>query len=209
MVNVVITSPSNTVQWHSLVPAAWHRTPRFDPSSPMQAAAGPPEPRLTVALRRSRPWPAGRACPSSECQSDDRVQVRPAPPPYRRQRDQCAGRAKRKPVISRRQPSLGKASLPGLPAPNIRMTTDRPTSTSSAVPPARTRIPATVRGRPTGRCLPLLLRDQAGANWITTLMSSGCRCNARMNSSGCSRRVTRRPSHARSARANTSPALYQ
>ena len=46
-------------------------------------------------------------------------------------------------------------------------------------------------------------------NWMTTLMSSGCRLRARTKSSGRSRRVMRRASHARSAFASASPALYQ
>ena len=44
---------------------------------------------------------------------------------------------------------------------------------------------------------------------MTTLMSSGCRSNARMKSSGFSRLVTRCPSHSRFARARAWPALYQ
>ena len=46
-------------------------------------------------------------------------------------------------------------------------------------------------------------------NWSTTLMSSGERASARSNSSGGSARVISRESHAASARASTSPALYQ
>ena len=41
---------------------------------------------------------------------------------------------KRKPVISRRSPSLGISRAIGVPVPNIRMTSDRPISTSRAVP---------------------------------------------------------------------------
>ena len=44
---------------------------------------------------------------------------------------------------------------------------------------------------------------------MTTLMSSGCRASARLNSAGGSRRVTRRASHERSARASNCAALYQ
>ena len=40
----------------------------------------------------------------------------------------------RNPVINRRQPSLARTPGMGLPSPNIRITTERPTNTSSAVP---------------------------------------------------------------------------
>ncbi len=40
----------------------------------------------------------------------------------------------RKPVINRRNPSSGKRRMMGLPSPNITITSDRPTNTSSAVP---------------------------------------------------------------------------
>ena len=41
---------------------------------------------------------------------------------------------KRKPVMSRRSPSLGIRRATGVPAPNMRMTSESPTSTSNAVP---------------------------------------------------------------------------
>ncbi len=40
----------------------------------------------------------------------------------------------RKPVIRRRVPSLCTIRTMGLPSPNIRMTTERPTDTNRAVP---------------------------------------------------------------------------
>ena len=41
---------------------------------------------------------------------------------------------KRKPVTTRLSPSLGTRRARGVPAPNIRMTSERPTRTSRAVP---------------------------------------------------------------------------
>src|SRR6187200_678053 len=45
----------------------------------------------------------------------------------------------RKPVIMRRNTTLGRRRSIGLPAPNMKMTTERPPSTSSAVPIASER----------------------------------------------------------------------
>ena len=73
---------------------------------------------------------------------------------------------KRKPVSRRLSPSLGIRLAMGLPAPNIRMTRERPTRTSNAVPIDSETTDA--QGLYAWRWVP----SSTSENWMTTLISS-------------------------------------